>query len=125
MRIRSFHRKLTSAAFVSVLVLVIVAASSANAQDTTRALTLGEAARLAAQRSAAAVLSGLRADEVRSRAVQRKADLLPSLAAGFTDGERTYNTASFGIPFPGFSPSGQIIGPVRTIADTICKALPA
>jgi outer membrane protein TolC len=97
--------------------LVVAAAlgTPALAQDPARALSLGDAARLAAQRSTASAVSRLRADEVRSRVAQRRADLLPSLAAVVADGERTYNTASFGIPFPGFDPNGSIIGPVRTV----------
>ena len=32
-------------------------------------------------------------------------------------GERsnTFNTASFGLPLPGFDPQGEVVGPVRTI----------
>ena len=98
-----------------VLLLTMLSATPMLAQDSTRTLTLGDAARLAAQRSAGATIAHYRADEVRARVVQRKADLLPSLSAVYSDGQRTFNTASFGIPFPGFDPNGTIIGPVRTI----------
>src|SRR5439155_527975 len=40
---------------------------------------------------------------------------LPHLSGSYADGERTFNTASFGLPLPGFDPNGQIIGPVRTV----------
>jgi outer membrane protein len=88
---------------------------AALAQDSARALSLGDAARLAAQRNAGATIAHYRADEVRARVVQRRADLLPSVSAMYSDGQRTFNTASFGIPFPGFDPNGTIIGPVRTV----------
>jgi outer membrane protein TolC len=78
-------------------------------------LTLGDAARLAARQSAIAAGAHYRAEEIAARAREARSALLPDLSASFSDGQRTYNTASFGLPFPGFNPNGQVIGPVRTV----------
>lgn len=78
-------------------------------------LTLGGAARLAAERSAIATGGRQRAQEFEARVRENRAALLPSAHAAWSDGQRTYNTASFGLPFPGFDPNGEIIGPVRTV----------
>jgi outer membrane protein len=82
--------------------------------DTTR-LTLGEAARLAATQGGAAVSASYRADAARGRALESRAALLPHVSAHVADGQRTFNTASFGLSFPGFDPNGEVIGPVRTV----------
>ena len=107
--------KLSSILRISLALPALLMASVGRAQDTTRALSLGDAARLAAQRGAPVVIARYRTEAAEARVGQRRADLLPSLGASFADGERTYNTASFGIPFPGFDPRGSIIGPVRTV----------
>jgi outer membrane protein TolC len=87
----------------------------ASAQNPPIRLSLPDAIKLARAQSTAARLAGIRAEEVEARVTQRRADLLPFASAVATDGERTFNTASFGIPFPGFDPNGSIIGPVRTV----------
>jgi outer membrane protein TolC len=78
-------------------------------------LSLHDAIALARSQNAAAALAGIRAEEIEARVPQRKADLLPSVSVAAADGGRTYNTASFGLPLPGFDPRGSIIGPVRTV----------
>ena len=87
-----------------------------------RALTLGDAARLAAERGAPAVAGRERAAQSEARARQQRADLLPSLTAGAQLDSRTFNTASFGLDFPApsgqpsfFDPNGEVTGPVRTV----------
>lgn len=80
-----------------------------------RALTLGEAARLAARQSALAEAARYRVDEAQARATQARSALLPSLRATASDGKRTFNTASFGLPLPGVPPTGAVIGPVRNV----------
>jgi outer membrane protein TolC len=87
----------------------------ASAQGAPLRLSLPEAVRLARSQSTAARLADIRAGEVDARVTQRRADLLPFATAVASDGQRTYNTASFGLPFPGFDPNGSIIGPVRTV----------
>jgi outer membrane protein TolC len=103
-----------------LLVLAVVLAGPAAAQEPVT-LTLGGAARAAAERSAAPEAARLRAAQAESRVRQRRADLLPSLTAAASDGERTLNSASFGISFADpatgqslFDPNGQVLGPVKT-----------
>ena len=85
-------------------------------------LSLGDAARLAAQQSAFAQGARLRADEAEARVRQRRADLLPNLSAFANQSGHTFNTATFGIDFPAppgqpplFNPAGQVEGPVNLV----------
>lgn len=115
-------RHLGRSALAAVAILVVgTRATRAQATPTAAAsdslptvLTLGAAARVAAARGVGAELAALRADGAAARAAQARAGLLPTVGAVMSDGQRTYNTASFGLPFPGFNPNGQVIGPVRT-----------
>jgi outer membrane protein len=100
---------------VASLVAASLAAGHLFGQGTPQSLTLGDAARLAAKGAAPAVAARYRADQSRGRMKESRASLLPHLSASFSDGKRTFNTASFGLPFPGFDPNGSIIGPVRTV----------
>jgi outer membrane protein len=110
-------RQSAKSALTLVLVLFGLATSVAGAQtpSPTQTLTLGDAARLAARQSAIAVGAHYRAEEIGARAREARSALLPDLSASWADGQRTFNTASFGLPLPGFNPNGQIIGPVRTV----------
>lgn len=78
-------------------------------------LTLGEAARLAARQSASTQVAAARAEQADARAVQRRGDLLPFVNATVMEGERNFNSASFGISIPGgpFPPGGTVLGPVK------------
>lgn len=97
-------------------VFALCAAGGAQAQvDSVRSLTLGDAARLAAQQSGPSVAAFYRAEQARGRALESRSALLPHVSASFSDGQRTFNTATFGIPLPGRNPEGEIIGPVRTV----------
>jgi len=78
-------------------------------------LTLGDAARLAAQQSAGSELASLRVAEAEARVRERRAALFPQIGGALTDGQRTFNTASFGFSLPGLNPNGEIIGPVRNV----------
>lgn len=89
-------------------------AATVRAQDP-QDLSLGDAARLAARNSAPVVAARHRAEQVRGRAAEIRSALLPRVTASFADGKRTFNTATLGLPLPGFRPEGQIIGPVRTV----------
>jgi outer membrane protein len=95
---------------------VLCALSRLQAQsDTVQTLSLGDAARLAAKQSGASVAAYYRAEQARGRALESRSALLPHVSGSFSDGKRTFNTASFGLPLPGFDPNGEVIGPVRTI----------
>jgi len=96
--------------------LAFAAISRASPQgDSVQSLSLGDAARLAAKQSGPSVAAYYRAEQARGRARESRSALLPHVSASFSDGERTFNSASFGLPLPGFDPNGQIIGPVRNV----------
>ena len=91
-------------------------------------LTLGQAARLAAQRSAPVQIARLRTEQAQARVTQRRADLLPTLSTLASENQRTFNTATLGIDFPPstnpvtgqvnpplFNPAGQVEGPVHVL----------
>lgn len=105
----------TAARLALVVSLAAPAFVAAQAPAATTPLSLGEAARLAARQSAGAEIAHYRAEEAQGRALEARSALLPNVSATWTDGQRTFNTASFGLPLPGFDPNGQIIGPVRTV----------
>ena len=104
---------------VCLCVVAAVPAVRANAQDSAlaRPLTLGDAARLGARQSAAAIEARARTDQANARITQSRADLLPKVTGYAQENGRTYNSATFGVDFPGFDPAGSIIGPVN-IFDT-------
>jgi outer membrane protein len=84
-------------------------------------LTLGGAARLAADKSAGPEQARLRTDQAEARVRQQKAAFLPNVTGDISEGERTFNSASFGINFADpatgkflFDPNGVVLGPVRT-----------
>jgi outer membrane protein len=97
--------------------LLFGSAAQAQRADTTQLqpLSIGDAARLAATQSGLAVGAHYRAEQARARALEARSALLPQASGSWADGQRTYNTASFGLPFPGLDPNGEIIGPVRTV----------
>jgi outer membrane protein len=97
-----------------------IGAQSARAQQPV-VLTLGGAARLAAEKSAAPEAARLRADQAEARVRQTKSAFLPDVSGNVFEGEHTFNSASFGINFADpttgkflFDPNGQVLGPVRT-----------
>ncbi len=110
--IRSFTRV--------VVALSGLAGHAALAQDPV-ALSLGGAARMAAERTAAPEAARLRVTQAEARVEQRRAEFLPSVSAAALDNERNFNSASFGISFADpatgrslFDPNGQVLGPVKT-----------
>jgi outer membrane protein len=100
----------------TLLVLTLFAsAATARAQDSvlSRPLTLGDAARLGARQNASAIQARYRAEQANARITQERSDLLPSVSGYVQENGRSFNTATFGIPFPGFDPRGEVIGPVN------------
>lgn len=99
--------------------LLAASASGLSAQEPVT-LTLGGAARLAAQWNAAPVAAKERVSQADARVRQRRADFLPNFSIAASDVERNFNSASFGISFRDaatgkflFDPNGQVLGPVR------------
>ena len=88
--------------------LILCAAGSARAQsDSVQSLSLGDAARLAAKQSGVSVAAHFRAEQARGRVLESRSALLPHASGSFADGQRTFNTASFGLPLPGpIAPAG-------------------
>lgn len=95
----------------------------------THRLSLGDAARLAAERSTPVLEARARAEGAQARVRARTAALLPSVDADMSQSARTFNTASFGLDFPTvpgqepfFDPNGEVVGPVRG-ADLRARAV--
>jgi len=111
------------ALFLTAAALIALASHRLDAQQPIElALSLGDAARLAAQQSALAKGARLRADEAQARVRQRRADLLPTLSSYVQEAGRTFNTSTLGIDFPTppgqkpvFDPKGQVEGPINTL----------
>lgn len=84
-------------------------------------LTLGGAARLAAERSGAVEIANTRVELANARVVQSRSELLPDLTTSIRQGKATINSVTFGFSLPGpdgtplIRPDGELIGPVRTI----------
>jgi outer membrane protein len=83
------------------------------------ALTLGEAARLAARQSLPTQAAMLRADIADARVLQRRAELMPNITGAAETNSRSFNTATLGLDFPSlpgqppfFDPKGEVVGPV-------------
>jgi outer membrane protein len=117
MTFSSLSRTLPAVALVAAIALD---ARTAGAQEPIT-LTLGGAARLAAEKSAAPEAARLRTDQAEARVKQEKAAFLPNVSGDVFEGEHTFNSASFGINFADpttgkflFDPNGQVLGPVRT-----------
>jgi len=96
-------------------IALLASATTAHAQDSviSHPLTLGDAARIGARQNAQAIQARYRADQANARIRQSRADLLPSATGYAAENGRSYNSATFGIDFPGFDPSGSVIGPVN------------
>jgi outer membrane protein TolC len=99
-----------------------VAAAQDTASVPTRAITLGDAARLAARQGAPAEAARARVEQANARITQSRSALLPNLSAVASQTGRTFNTATFGISFPSapgqrplFDPNGQVEGPVNLL----------
>jgi outer membrane protein TolC len=95
-------------------------------------LTLGEAARLAAEQSTPALAAQLRTREAEARLSQKKGELYPTLRTSVLESGHTVNSATFGFDFPApegekplLDPNGQIIGPVNTLDVRAHLTVPA
>jgi outer membrane protein TolC len=93
----------------------LAAAGSIEAQTPPLRLSLGDAVRSAVSHSAVAEIARLRVDESRARVGEARSALLPNLSAIVLPSGHTFNTATFGLPLPGFDPNGEVIGPVKTL----------
>ncbi|HJU68298.1 MAG TPA: TolC family protein [Gemmatimonadaceae bacterium] len=102
---------------------VLLTATDLHGQDAgLQPITLGGAARLAAERSAATAGARARTAQADARVSQQRSAFLPSLSTTANAGARTYNTSSLGLDFPAtpngespFDPRGEVRGPVRNL----------
>lgn len=101
--------------FRTLLALILLATSTVAAQDSAlaRPLTLGDAARLGARQNASALEARARTAQAAARITQSRSELLPSISGFAAENGRSYNSATFGITFPGFDANGEVIGPVN------------
>jgi outer membrane protein TolC len=79
------------------------------------ALSLGDAARMAARQSATAQEAYFQAAQSAAQVTLARSDLLPNVSAYAMEHGVTINTATFGFALPGLDPGGQLLGPVNTI----------
>ena len=110
------------AALLAFAVRAVAAQTPAPAQGVPGRLSLGDAARLAASRTAAVQSAEFRVNEAQARVTQSRASLLPQVSAVPNWSSHTINSASFGFNFPAepgkpplLDPNGQIIGPKSII----------
>ena len=80
-----------------------------------QSITMGGAARLAAERNPTTVAARARAAQAGAQAMQSRAELLPSISTSMQAGARTLNSASLGIDSPELNPNGSVLGPVHTV----------
>jgi outer membrane protein TolC len=85
-------------------------------------VSLGDAARMASRQFGAVDVARARVSQAEARVTQRRSALLPDLAAGVQQAQRTINSATFGFSFanpvtgtPLLRPDGEILGPVPTL----------
>jgi outer membrane protein TolC len=99
------------------LTLAPTVAAQRDSRDTALAhpLSLGDAARLASRVSASAEAARYRTAQAEARVTQSRAQLLPDISASALGNGRSFNTATFGIPLPGFDPNGTVISGVNTL----------
>ena len=113
-------RMIRIGAGLSLLAALIAFAARAAGAQTPQRLSLGDAARLAAQQTAGVQSAQFRVQEAQARVSQAKSSLLPQIEAVPNWTSHTINSASFGFNFPAqpgqpplLDPNGQIIGPVK------------
>ena len=116
----SIMKRLPAIALAIVAAIALAFDAGAALAQEPLVLTLGGAARLAAEKSAGPEAARLRSDQAAARVRQAKSAFLPNISGEAIEGERTFNSASFGINFADpvtgkylFDPNGVVLGPVR------------
>jgi outer membrane protein TolC len=100
--------------------LLVLAGTSLRAQAPS-ALSLGDAARLAAKQNGAVEVARTRVSAADAKALEKRGALFPEINAGLQQAGRTINTATFGFEFKGpdgkplLNPNGELLGPVPTV----------
>ncbi|WP_373058449.1 TolC family protein [Gemmatimonas sp.] len=106
----------------SVSIVAALLSTLGSALPAQNALSIGDAARLAAKQSGGVDVARERVAQAEARVTQRRGALFPDLAAGILQSERNLNSATFGFSFsnpvtgqPLLRPDGEIIGPVPIV----------
>jgi outer membrane protein len=106
---------------IRLIVLALAAPGAMLSQQADAPLTIGAAARAAAQKAGPVGIARERVAQAEARVRQARGALLPTVAGSASDGERTLNSASFGFSLPNpatgqplLDPNGQVLGPVKT-----------
>jgi len=104
----------------AALAAILLPAALLAQEPATYRLTLGDAARLASERSTPVLEAQARTAGAQARVRGSLSDLLPTLDAELLRSARTFNTASFGLDFPTipgqppfFDPDGEVVGPIN------------
>ena len=115
-----FHRRSVALGLILRAALFATATRAAALQAQT-ALSLGDAARLAARQNGGVDVARARVAQADARVAQRRSALLPDVVAGIAQSSRTSNSATFGLALRGptgqplLDPNGQLLGPIPTI----------
>ena len=118
---QTLPRFLRLGAVLSVVVaLLAFLVRESSAQTPPRALSLGDAARLAASQTYGVQAANYRVQEAQSRVTQQKSALYPEVDLSPNWTSRTLNSATFGFNLPTapgqkpiLDPNGQVLGPVK------------
>lgn len=101
---------------------VLLTATDLSGQEGPTPLTLGGAARLAADRSAGTATARARSAQADARVSQERSAFLPSLSTTASAGARTFNTSSLGLDFSAgpasqaaFDSRGEVRGPIHNV----------
>ena len=114
-RINISHLRATFVALVALAALLLMCTDVHAQSPTTTPLTLGSAARMAAERSASTEAAKARSSQADARVSQRRSEFLPTISTSAQLGTRSFNTASMGIDVPTTNPDGEVRGPVRSV----------
>ena len=122
-RITISHLRASFVVLVALAALLLMCTDlHAQSGVATPPLTLGSAARIAAERSASTEAARARSSQADARVGQRRSEFLPTISTSAQLGTRSYNTASMGLDFPTspgspapYDPDGEVRGPVRSI----------
>ena len=115
------RRRSVATALVTAVVSIVLSAAVSAPVAAQTALSLGDAARLAARQNGAVDVARTRVSQAEARVVQRRGALFPDVVAGIQQASRTTNTATFGFNFkdatgkPLLNPNGELLGPIPTV----------
>lgn len=121
-RVRAIAARTTIATFIAAAGVLLSYGTLGAQTPSSGALTLGGAAKLAAERSASTAAARERSSQADARVAQRRSEFLPTISTTAQLGTRSFNTASMGIEFPSspgsppaYDPDGEVQGPVRSL----------